>query len=125
VAGAEWRHEQTAAAIARAAAASHRAVVATPAVAARERALLGGGWVLRGPVYVATPGAIASGGATIDTAESHRWATRVPAIESGADRLPDDVSPMMLRLLGCAHLGEGWGGSPAARDSLEVRCNFR
>ncbi|MDB4885338.1 MAG: hypothetical protein JWN79_776 [Gemmatimonadetes bacterium] len=125
VAGAEWRHEQTAAAIARAAAGAHRPVVASPALTLRERALLGGGWVLRGPVYVATAGAPLAGSASIDTAAARRWTARWPAAEPPAERLPDDVTPMMLRFLGCPRLSLPWPGSAAGRDSLEVRCNFR
>ena len=50
--GARTLSEQRAALIAAAAHDAGRPVVASPALRARERALLGVGWVLRGPVYV-------------------------------------------------------------------------
>jgi hypothetical protein len=53
VAGARTLSGQRAALIAESAAVAGRPVVASPALPARERALLGADWVLRGPVYVA------------------------------------------------------------------------
>jgi hypothetical protein len=126
VMGASWRHEETAGAIAEAARRAGRPVAASPGLTARERALLGSSWVLRGVVYVsdgAPNGEI--GAVRIDTALARQWSRELPSAPRGTSFAPDDVTPTMLALLGCPRLASLPAGPSAARDSLEVTCNFR
>jgi hypothetical protein len=130
VAGASWEHERVAAAIAAAARRAGRPVAASPALTAGERALLGSSWVLRGVVYVADAAPRGAGErASIDTSLARVWAGRAPSVSAsafrGATLAPDDVTPTMLALLGCPRLASLPAGPSAARDSLEVTCNFR
>ena len=101
-------------------------MAASPALTARERSLLGGGWVLRGPLYVATRDRQDAAVPTVDLPAAQAWIAGHPA-RSGHPSVvaPDDVAATMLALLDCPRLGLPWPGSHAARDSLEVRCNFR
>lgn len=126
VPGARWRHEEVAALIARAARDAGRPVAASPALASRERALLGSGWRLRGVVYESSGPADGS----VGTPRFDRTGTASPQRVSAPARrrkarLPDDVSAMMLALLDCPRLASLPAGPSAARDSLEVRCNAR
>jgi hypothetical protein len=128
IAGATTLSEQRAALIAAAAARANRPVVASPALEARERSLLGAGWVLRGPVYVAS--ALAGGAvearAVVDSVAARDWAQRwgaggaLPPSSSG-----DDVARVMLGLLDCPRLLTHPETSRARQDSLEVHCNLR
>jgi len=127
VSGARTLSEQRAAQIAAAAHDAGRPVVASPALRARERALLGVEWVLRGPVYVAQgAGRDARLGAEIDSGAAARWL-------GGRQRWPrdrhspsgDDVARVMIRLLDCPRLALGGEASGEPGDSLEVRCNLR
>ena len=126
VAGAKWQHEERAALIARAARVAGRAVAVSPALSARERALLGSGWRLNGAVYVASGPANGSHEApvidTLSAPAGWRYAGRAGG---GGGRLPDDVSAVMLGLLDCPRLARLAAGRSASRDSLEVRCNVR
>ena len=127
VVGARTLSEQRAALIAAAAARAGRPVVASPALPARERALLGSRWVLRGPVYLArapelgelTPAEV-DGRAADDWAQRWGPGSRLPASLSG-----DDVARAMLDLLDCPRLLTRASVSRAQRDSLEVHCNLR
>ncbi|MEO6529153.1 MAG: DUF2723 domain-containing protein [Gemmatimonadaceae bacterium] len=124
--GAQTISEQRASVIA---AAAHRAghpVVASPTLPSRERALLGGDWVMRGPVYVAgsrMPGGTAQ--ATVDRLAAARWMAR----ERTSDEVPrpevDPVVRTMLSLLQCPRLGVEASMPAMVRDSLEVKCNLR
>jgi hypothetical protein len=125
--GARTLSEQRAAQIAEAAQAGGRPVAASPTLPARERALLGTGWVLRGPVYVARGGrrdpAIP---ASIDSAAAARWlAGRAEWPRERRSPTGDDVARVMMGLLECPRLAFGASASPARRDSLEVKCNLR
>jgi hypothetical protein len=126
VEGAKWQHEERAALIARAARLAGRPVVASTGLPAGERALLGSGWRLEGAVYVSSAAATATAAPpVIDSLSAPPgWHPFAP---SGARvvRLPDDVSVIMLSLLDCPRLGRLPAGRSPARDSLEVRCNFR
>ena len=124
-AGALWAHDLTAAGIARAAAAAGRTVSASPALTARERGLLGSGWVLRGPVYVATRARQDVLLPTVDLPAARAWIAVHPRLRHPAVDAADDVAATMLALLDCPRLGLPWPGGRPARDSLEVRCNFR
>jgi len=128
IAGAATLSEQRAALIAAAATRGDRPVAASPAVVARERALLGSRWVLRGPVYVAREprDSAAERRATVDSAAAGDWVQRWGA-GTGADRSSsgDDVVHVMLALLDCPRLLTHPAASQAQRDSLEVNCNLR
>jgi hypothetical protein len=127
VTGARTLSEQRAAQIAAAAHEAGRPVVASPALGARERSLLGTDWVLRGPVYVAlAPGHDARLNASVDTAAAMRWLRgRAPWPSERRSRTGDDVTRVMMRLLDCPRLAVGSSTSAERRDSLEVRCNLR
>ena len=119
--------EQRAAQIAGAAHAAGRPVAASPALRARERALLGVEWALRGPVYVAKgAGREARLRADVDSAAAASWlAGRRPWPTERRSASGDDVARVMMRLLDCPRLGSGAATSGEPRDSLEVRCNLR
>jgi transmembrane protein TMEM260 (protein O-mannosyltransferase) len=129
VVGARTLSEHRAALIAAAASRANRPVVASPAVEARERSLLGSGWVLRGPVFVANAAATEAGlgtPATVDSAAAEGWAQRRGAGSALSPSLSgDDVARVMLALLDCPHLLTRPTTSRARRDSLEVNCNLR
>jgi hypothetical protein len=130
VPGTPWRNEQRAALIARAARQAGRPIAASPTLKARERALLGSDWVLRGPVYVLSDGPPSAAGgeaspATIDTVAARRWTARSLFRASHGPILTDDVAAAMLGLLDCPRLGLSQPASGTDRDSLEVRCNLR
>ncbi|MFL5619998.1 MAG: protein O-mannosyl-transferase family [Gemmatimonadaceae bacterium] len=127
VTGARTLSEQRAAQIAAAAHEAGRPVAASPALGARERALLGTGWVLRGPVYVAEgAGRDARLRASIDSVAAARWlAGRQPWPRERRSRSGDDVARVMMSLLDCPRLADGASASSEPRDSLEVRCNLR
>jgi len=127
VTGARTQSEQRAAAIAAAAHAASRPVAASPALRARERALLGTDWVLRGPVYVARGGGRdANLRATIDSTAAERWlAGREPWPRERRAVSGDDVARTMMSLLDCPRLGARGRAPAERRDSLEVRCNLR
>jgi hypothetical protein len=129
VAGARTLSEQRAALIAAAASRVKRPVAASPALEAAERSLLGSGWVLRGPVFVAQAARREAGAGTlaaVDSAAAAGWVQRrgagsvVPPSLSG-----DDVVRVMLALLDCPRLLAATTSSRAQRDSLEVHCNLR
>ncbi|MEP6989792.1 MAG: DUF2723 domain-containing protein [bacterium] len=124
--GARWQHEERAALIARAARAAGRPVAASAALAARQRALLGSGWHLRGPEYVSS-GAASGGGQLplVDAASAPAGWHPLALTGAGRERLPDDVSRIMLGLLDCPRLAAVAAMHSASRDSLESRCNFR
>ncbi|HTK47103.1 MAG TPA: DUF2723 domain-containing protein [Gemmatimonadaceae bacterium] len=118
--------ELRAARIAGSAAAAGRPVAASPALPARERALLGADWVLRGPVYVAMAGGRGGVSARVDSAAARAWARGSPAWPSSARGAGgDDVARIMIRLLECPGALVRAEPSPVRRDSLEVRCNLR
>ena len=127
VTGARWAHDLTAAGIARAAAANGRTVAASPALTARERSLLGGRWSLGGPVYVARDARPDAALPALDTGAARAWMVghrhAVRPVHDGTR--PDDASTTMLALLECPRLALPWAEGRAARDSLEVTCNFR
>jgi hypothetical protein len=126
VPGTTLRNEQRAALIARAARGVGRPIAASPTLTARERSLLGGDWVLRGPVYLSRSAGVGRvERASIDTAAARRLDGRRPASSTDGPALPDDVTATMLELLTCPRLGLAPPGSPALRDSLEVKCNLR
>jgi hypothetical protein len=127
VTGAHTLSEQRAAQIAAAAHDAGRPVVASPALRARERALLGSEWVLRGPVYVAQgAGRDARLRTSIDGAAAERWlAGRRPWARERRSKSGDDVARVMMSLLDCPRLAGSASASPESRDSLEVRCNLR
>jgi hypothetical protein len=126
VPGATLRHEQRAALIARAARAANRPIVASPALTAQERALLGGGWVLRGPVYLSTSSGVGESlDATFDTAAARRWVARLPPPPRGGPVPTDDVVATMLGLLDCPRLALPRPLPASGPDSLEVKCNLR
>jgi hypothetical protein len=127
VSGARTLSEQRAAHIAAAAHDAGRPVVASPALRAHERALLGEEWVLRGPVYVAAgAGRDARLRAGIDSGSAARWLDgRDPWPRGRHSRSGDDVARVMMRLLDCPRLALREDGSVGSRDSLEVTCNLR
>ncbi|HKP16459.1 MAG TPA: hypothetical protein VJT85_10340, partial [Gemmatimonadaceae bacterium] len=104
-----------------------RPVAVSPALGARERALLGVEWVLRGPIYVAKgPGRDARLRAEVDSATAARWlAGRRMWPRERRSLSGDDVVRVMMRLLDCPLLAGGTDPSDEPRDSLEVRCNLR
>ena len=126
VEGARWQHEERAALMARAARNAGWPVAVSTGLPAAERRLLGSGWRLRGATYLSSG---AAGGSseppTIDSASvPPSWPS--PALRTAhGTRAPDDVSAVMLALLDCARMGGLAAGRSAARDSLEVSCNFR
>ena len=121
-----WQHEQIAAQFARHARRAGRAVAASPALTARERALLGGGWRLEGVVYRSrADGDGRVEPAEIDTLLAGAWARRAPAFPLAASPGIDGVAASMLALLACPRLAQPWTADPALRDSLEVKCNLR
>jgi hypothetical protein len=125
VPGTEWRHEQQAALIARAARAAGRPVAASALLTPAERAVLGSAWALTGVDYRAgAPAGAESGAATVDRAATVPWipTSSMPApVENNVDLAPQ----MMLALLECPRLARPEGMAKAQRDSLEVHCNFR
>jgi hypothetical protein len=127
VTGARTLAEQRAALIASAAHAASRRVAASPALRARERALLGSDWVLRGPVYVARAGGReARLTASVDSVAAVRWLEgRTPWPRERQSRSGDDVARVMMSLLDCPRLALRAGMPEVQRDSLEVRCNLR
>jgi hypothetical protein len=121
-------HERTAAGIARAARAAGRPIAASPALSARERTLLGGGWTLRGPVYVSAlerDTASADRIPRIDTGLARSWVGQLPPPAREGPTPTDDVVATMLTLLDCPRLALPWTGPTDRRDSLEVKCNLR
>ena len=118
-----------AALIAAAASRANRPVVASPAVEAAERSLLGSDWVLSGPVFVAKAAAGEAGlgtPTTVDTAAAQGWVQRRGAGSALPQSLSgDDVVRVMLSLLDCPRLLTRPATSQARRDSLEVNCNLR
>ena len=127
VPGAATLSDQRAAQIAGAAHRAGRPVSASPALRARERALLGSEWVLRGPVYVAQgAGPDAQLRASIDSGAARRWiAGWQPWPRERRARSGDDVARVMMRLLDCPRLAEPASPTAEPWDSLEVRCNLR
>jgi hypothetical protein len=126
VSGARTRSEQQAALIAEVARSAGRPIATSPALSARERALLGTDWVMRGPVYVARSGGTdAVLRASIDSVAAVRWLERAPAARHERAPPGDDVVWLMLSLLQCPTLALDAGAGTAQRDSLEVRCNLR
>ena len=127
VTGARTLAEQRAALVAAAAHAASRPVASSPALRARERALLGSDWTLRGPIYVARVGGTeASVRASVDSAASVRWlAGRVDWPRERRSASGDDVARVMMSLLECPRLALRASIPEAQRDSLEVRCNLR
>ncbi len=126
VPGARFQHEEIAGRIARAARRAGRPVAASPAVEARERALLGSRWRLEGVDYVAMapPADGAVQAISIDGASARVWSARVPRL-AGRTSAPDDRTESMLGYLACPRLAQLAPGRSAARDSLEVKCNVR
>lgn len=124
VAGARTRAEQQMALISDAARRAGRPIVASPAVTARERLLIGADWLMVGPLYVARSSAPGGTVATIDSMSAVRWLARAPAARHERAPPGDDVAWVMLSLLQCPRLALAHADS-ARRDSLEVRCNLR
>ena len=125
VEGARTRAEQQMSQIAVAAHKAGHTIAASPAISARERALLGADWVMVGPIYVAR--SIATGEAetaAVDTGAALRWLAKLPAARHEQAPPGDDVSWAMLSLLQCPRLALPSADS-VRRDSLEVRCNLR
>ena len=127
VTGARSLSEQRAAQIAAAAHETGRPVAASPALRAHERSLLGTGWVLRGPVYVAEgAGRDARLRASVDSGAAARWLSgRTAWPRERRSRSGDDVARVMMSLLDCPRLAERAGVPSVRRDSLELRCNLR
>ena len=124
VPGTDWRHEQQAALIARAARAAGRPVAASALLTPAERALLGSGWALAGVDYRATePAGAGTDSATVDLVATLPWlpATVLPSTGNSVDLAPQQ----MLALLECPRLARPEALEKVRRDSLEVRCNFR
>ena len=127
VTGARTLAEQRAAAVAAAAHTASRPVATSPALRARERALLGSDWVLRGPLYVArAAGREARLSASVDSAAAVRWLEgRGPWPPGRRSESGDDVARVMMSLLDCPRLALRASAPELQRDSLEVRCNLR
>ena len=126
VPGAQWAHQELAAHMAQAARESGRPVAVSPAMSAQERALLGSNWRLAGAVYLSSApanGLVAA--PVVDSTNETNFARPRDAPRGRPTKLPDDVSTSMLRLLECNRLGRMPTARSAARDSLEVTCNFR
>ena len=125
--GARTLAEQRAAHLAAAAHAQKRPVATSPALRARERALLGSDWVLRGPVYVArAEGRDARLQASVDSAAAVHWLDgHEPWPRAGRSHSGDDVARVMTRLLDCPRLALLAATPDGERDSLEVQCNLR
>ena len=124
VPGTEWRHEQQAALIARAARAAGRPVSASALLTPVERALLGSRWALSGVDYRAGgPAAPGTAAATVDREATLPWipSSPPPTVRDGVDMAPES----MLALLECPRLARPEALPQAQRDSLEVHCNFR
>ncbi|HEX7977461.1 MAG TPA: DUF2723 domain-containing protein [Gemmatimonadaceae bacterium] len=130
VVGARTLSDQRASLIAAAARRANRPVVASPALEASGRSLLGSGWVLSGPVFVER-GASGTGPstetrATVDSVAANDWVQRRGARSTPSPSLSgDDVVRVMLDLLDCPRLLTRPTASQAQRDSLEVNCNLR
>jgi hypothetical protein len=127
VTGARTLSEQRAAQIAEGAHRAGRPVAASPAVRVHERGLLGTGWTLRGPLYVAdSAGRDAHLRASIDSAAARRWSGEWrPWPRERRSKSGDDVARAMMSLLDCPRIVDSASMSAARRDSLEVRCNLR
>jgi hypothetical protein len=124
--GIQWQHEGIAAAIARSARDAGRPVVVSPALEARQRALLGSGWRMRGYVYQSTGPANGQAAAVrFDSLAAPSNGRGEAQLRARRARLSDDVSDTMLELLECPRIGGLPAGPSALRDSLEVRCNVR
>lgn len=125
VPGMEWRHEQQAALIARAAAAAGRPVVASAVLTPAERAFLGSEWRLTGVNYRAGAAASidADSSVTVDRVATSPWIPASPFTPAQDD--VDTAPRTMLALLECPRLAQPGALAPAQLDSLEVRCNFR
>ena len=124
VPGTDWRHEQQAALIARAARAAGRPVAASALLTGEERSLLGSGWMLAGVDYRSTaPAGAGTDTAVVDLAATLPWIpmAAAPSTEDNVDMAP----PLMLALLECPRLARPEALEKEQRDSLEVRCNFR
>ena len=125
VPGTEWRHEQQAALVARAARAAGRPVAASALLTPAERSLLGSGWVLSGVDYRSDgPVGADTTSVTVDRAATLPWlptSTLRPHAGNSVDLAPET----MLGLLECPRLARRERMPEAQRDSLEVRCNFR
>jgi hypothetical protein len=126
VPGALTFSEQQAGLLARAAHRAGRPVLASPALPARERALLGADWVMRGPVYIAESGLAGEPSrARVDSAAAGWWREHEPVrVREGAPPA-DDVAWLMLSLLQCPRLMVSPDQTSTGRDSLEVKCNLR
>ena len=125
ISGTNWRHEQQAALIARAARKAGRPVAASPLLTIAERALLGSEWSLAGVDYRAGAAAGASdAAAVIDGQATAPWGRLIPETTGSANDV-DGAPRTMLGLLQCPRLAVAAGLAPARGDSLEVRCNFR
>jgi hypothetical protein len=111
--------------IAEAARSAGRPVVVSPAVSAKERAMLGSAWRLTGAVYLSS--AAANGSLDPPVIDSLSDAVALPKVRIRSRRptLPDDVSASMLGMLECGRLGRLPVGPSAVRDSLELTCNLR
>jgi len=127
VSGARTLSQQRAAQIAAAAHDAGRPVAASPALRAHERSLLGTGWVLRGPVYVAEgAGRDAKVRASVDSGSAARWLSgRTLWPRERRSKSGDDVARVMMSLLECPRLAVRTSAASEQRDSLEVRCNLR
>lgn len=124
VPGTDWRHEQQAALIARAARAAGRPVAASALLTGEERSLLGSGWMLAGVDYRSTaPAGAGTDTAVVDLAATLPWIpmAAAPSTEDNVDMAPHQ----MLALLECPRLARPEALEKEQRDSLEVRCNFR
>jgi len=124
VAGTDWRHEQQAALIARAARSAGRPVVASPLLTPAERALLGSDWTLAGVVFRADAASgMGADSVAVDRAATEPWipASPIAPLDDNVDSAPRT----MLDLLECPRLARPETLAAAQRDSLEVRCNFR
>ena len=103
-----------------------RPIVASPALTAAERALLGGDWRLEGVLYrshAEGDGSVQT--ATVSTALTTAAARVAPTFPRREPPLVDDIAATMLTLLACPRLGQVWIADRATRDSLEVKCNLR
>jgi hypothetical protein len=126
VPGARTVSEERAAVVAASAHRAGRPVVASPTLPSRERALLGGDWVMRGPVYVAGSSAPGSAErATVDPEAAAQWLARDRGTNGMGEPAADPLARLMLSLLECPRLGADRVMSAAVRDSLEVKCNLR